>query len=81
MKNATLLSYGMLAVPEWPVVSVGPGEVRAEVASHHVRGKELDREVIQDVKGEDEEVLQQHTVEGGLPEEREPLHTAVHALV
>ena len=51
------------------------------MASHYVRTEELDIEILLDVQGEDQEVLQQHTVEGGLVEEREPLHTAVYALV
>jgi hypothetical protein len=63
------------------VVPMSPWKIWVEVASCTIRREEFDREILQDVQGKDQEVLQQNTVEGGLAEEHESLPTALHALV
>jgi DDE domain len=54
------------------MVSLGAGEAQVEVASHHVRREELDREVLPNLQGEDEEILQQHQCED--EQDRVPVH-------
>ena len=54
-------------------------EERGEVAPHHVRGEERDREALQDAEGKDEEVLQQPAL--GEPREPGVVHEPLHGVV